>query len=498
MFFQTSLYLALFICLAGWLWRAYLWLSIDIGPESPGDPGRRCLAAAKGLAAALFSHRSVGFASAFIGNSLLQLHLLKSHPLRWLMHQLFFWGFLLLLLFHAFDETLTLRLFPDYAATRNPFLFLRNLMGLMVLAGILIALGRRRFIPAQKRITAGIDLLPLALLAAIILSGFLAEAAQIVSEPIFDEMVADYYGDDDPQAVAALRAVWAQEYHVVFDPPAPVSEELLEAGADLNRDSCMACHSRPTAAMASLPLAMLLKPVAPSLNRVRADLYLWHLHYLLCFVGLALLPFTKLRHLVTTPLTLAARAGDAAITSSAITSSTRESSADASLSAPGRKTDPVATRLNRKTRRALALDACTHCGVCSRHCSVAPCADTIANPLILPSEKLLRLRQNLHPRLPDEVPDRFSEGSFICTECGRCTRLCPSGLDLQDLWRAGKADLIERQRPDLHRRQLRPHRHGPLPRHGLPPERRDPARGEPELPRGRQAALQFRALQGRR
>jgi heterodisulfide reductase subunit C/nitrate reductase gamma subunit len=439
MIFQTSLYLALFICLAGWLWRAYRWLSIDIGPEPAGSPVRRCLAAAKGFSAAVLGKRLFVGAGTFIRDALLQLHLLRDHPLRWLMHQLMFWGLLLLLLFHAFDDQLTLRLFPDYAATLNPFLFLRNLMGLLVLAGVLIALGRRRFIPAQKPITSGSDLWPLALLAAIIFSGFLAEAAQIVSEPIFDEMVADYHGDEDPEAVAALRAVWAREYHVVFDPPAPVSEALLKAGADLNQESCIACHSRPTAAVGSLPLAMLLKPVAPSLNRVRADLYLWHLHYLLCFSGLALLPFTKFRHLVTTPLTLCLRAID------------RRPAVPAS---PGPNTDPATVRLNRKSRRALALDACTHCGACSRHCSVTPSADVLANPLILPSEKLIRLRQSLRPHLPDEVPDRFSEGSFICTECGRCTRICPSGLDLQDLWTAGKADLVDQRRPDLHARAV--------------------------------------------
>ncbi|MEJ2639684.1 MAG: 4Fe-4S dicluster domain-containing protein [Desulfosarcinaceae bacterium] len=439
MLFQTALYLAAVICLAGLLWRAYQWLSIDIGPEPAGGPVRRCLAVAKGLVAAVFNKRLFVVAGALIRDALLQLHLLKNHPLRWLMHQLLFWGFILLLLFHAFDDQLTLRLFSDYAPTLNPFLFLRNLMGLLVLAGILIALGRRYFIPAQKRVTAGADWVSLALLAAIILSGFLAEAAQIVSEPIFDQMVADYHGDDDSEAVAALKAVWSREYHVVFDPPAAVTAELLTTGAELNEESCMACHSHPTAAVGSLPLAMLLKPVAPSLNRVRGDLLLWHLHYLLCFIGLALLPFTKFRHLVTTPLTLTLRAID---------------SRPASPPNLTPKTDPATVRFNRKTRRALALDACTHCGACSGHCSVAPSAEVLANPLILPSEKLVHLRQNLHLHLPDEGPDRFSEGSFICTECGRCTRHCPSGLDLQDLWRAGKADLVAQKRPDLHTRAV--------------------------------------------
>ena len=441
MFFQISLYLALLVCLAGLLWRAYQWLSMDIGPGSPGDPGRRCLAAVKGLVSALFSPGLVRRTGALIRDTLAQLHLLKTHPLRWLMHQLIFWGFVLLLLFHAFEDELTLKLFPDYASTLNPFLFLRNLMGILVFAGVLIALTRRCFISDLRCVTAGADIMALALLAAIMLSGFLVEAAQIVSEPIFDEMVADYYGNDDPEAVAALKAVWARDYHVVFDPPATVTETLLTAGAELNQESCAVCHSKPTAALASLPLAMSLKPLAPAFNRIRADQYLRQLHYLLCFMGLALLPFTKFRHLVVTPLTLALRGG-------------KGRSATPSL--PTRSTDPVILHLNRKTRRALALDGCTHCGTCSRHCSVAPIADIIANPLILPSEKLLRLRQSVRQRLPDadDVPDPFSEGSFICTECYRCTRLCPSGLDLQDLWRAGKADLVQQHRPDLHTRAV--------------------------------------------
>jgi heterodisulfide reductase subunit C/nitrate reductase gamma subunit len=441
MLFEISLYLALAICLAGLLWRVHQWLSIDIGPEAPGSSGRRLAAAIRGILAAVFHRRLVSAGASLLGDTLLQLHLFKANPLRWVMHGLIFWGFLLLLLFHALDDEITLRLFPDYASTLNPFLLLRNLLGVMVLAGVLIALGRRLFIPAQKRVSGPMDIAILALLAAILLSGFLLEASQIVSHPIFDEMVADYHGSDDPEEVAALRAVWARDYHVVFDPPAAVSADLLTAGSDLNEESCAVCHSRPTAAFASLPLAVLIKPVAPRLNRLRADIWLWQVHYLLCFAGLALLPFTKFRHLVTTPLTLALRAVETHPPPDGKTASAAE---------------PETVRLNRKTRRALALDGCTHCGVCSRHCSVAPSADILANPLILPSEKLLRLRQTTRHGLPAEEVDgdRFSEGSFICTECGRCTRICPSGLDLQDLWRAGRADLVRGRRPELHARAV--------------------------------------------
>jgi heterodisulfide reductase subunit C len=433
--FEISLYLALTTCLAGLLWRIYQWLSIDIGPEAPGTFGQRLKAAGKGALAQVFSRHLPAGAAALIRDTLLQLQILKAHPLRWLMHLLIFWGFLLLLLLHVFDDEITVRLFPDYVSTLNPFLLLRNLLGVLLLAGVLIAMGRRYLVPAQKRLTTTGDTLALMLLAAIILTGFLVEASQIVSQPIFDEMVSDYHGSDDPEEVTALKAVWAREYHVVFDPPVETTEELLAAGVDLNAESCAACHSRPSAAFASLPLAILIKPAAPTLNRLRADVWFWHLHYLLCFTGLALLPFTKFRHLVATPLTLALRAGTA-----------RPPSAS--------KGEPETARLNRKTRRALTLDGCTHCGACSRHCSVAPSAEILVNPLVLPSEKLRRLHQAARHGRTAVDGGRFSEGSFICTECHRCTRICPSGLDLQDLWRAGKADLLRQRQPELHARAV--------------------------------------------
>ncbi len=439
MSFQAWLYLSLLICLVGVLWRSVRWLTTDIGPEAAGNIVQRAAAALKALGALLFSRRLPVAIRALVRDGLLQLHLLKAHPMRWIMHMLIFAGIGLLVLLHACDDLVTVKLFPDYVSTLNPFFFLRNLLGVMVVAGLLIAMGRRRLIAAQKRVTGRIDRLPLYLLAAITLSGFVLEATQIVSEPLFVEMVADYHGDDDPDEVAALKAIWAKDYHVVFDPPASITTDLLDLGAALNTQSCVDCHTRPTAAFGSFILAQLAKPFASLLNQVRADVAFWHLHYLLCFAGLALLPFSKLFHLVTTPLSLALKA-------------------TLSVSVPD---GGAGNALNRKTRRALALDACTHCGACSLHCSVAPSAAVIANPTILPSEKMLSLRHATHRSLVGSAEADFVEGSFICTECHRCTRICPSGLDLQDLWRAGKADLRRQGQPDLHAQALQ-----------LPPDKR--------------------------
>ena len=163
--------------------------------------------------------------------------------------------------------------------------------------------------------------------------------------------------------------------------------------------------------------------MAASLDRVRMDIGLWYVHYFASCLALALLPFGKFFHLVSVPVSLAVRAvGDAA----------------------------EAIPENRSTRRAMGVDACTHCGVCSRHCSVAPILAVIENRTILPSEKIGQVGRMARNKLSDSKHWRLAQGSAICTACGRCTDLCPSGIDLQDLWTASEADLNHRGYPTPH------------------------------------------------
>ncbi len=69
------------------------------------------------------------------------------------MHLCLFWGFTLLLLMHALEGILTSKFFEDYAATLNPFLFLRNFFALLVFVGIGIAV-YRRFVQKAPRYRA--------------------------------------------------------------------------------------------------------------------------------------------------------------------------------------------------------------------------------------------------------------------------------------------------------------------------------------------------------
>jgi heterodisulfide reductase subunit C len=286
----------------------------------------------------------------------------------------------------------------------------------MVILGLIIAIQRRRKNIELRLKSKKSDYLAIIVLAVIMISGFLLEASKIISAPIFDDMVDEWGSMLDDDELSTLTVYWQEDYGVVFqNQTIEVTPEALKEGEIANDNNCGACHSKPAWAWVSYPISFGMRPMAGFFNAWRLDIWLWYIHFLACFIGLAYLPFSKFLHIITTPI---------------------------SILVNGVAGQNIKNPENRATRRALDLHACTHCGTCTLHCSVAPVYQMIPNAFIFPSEKLLELQEGASGVSSNmETQQDFSQGSFICTNCNRCSELCPAGINLQDLWIESKKEL---------------------------------------------------------
>ncbi len=417
-------YCALCIAVLGILGRIGRWFWLQIGPENPEGPSLRGAARSFAMAIKALFRTGIGSsARSLVADTLLQIHILKQDWRRWVMHMALFYGMVMLVVLHALDNFTIMPFDGNYAPTLNPWRFLRNLGAILVLAGILIAVCRCRTNPIRKRTRTTADRLARWLLATLVVTGILLESVQFLSPAIFDAMVDDYAFSDDPQEIEALKAYWSYSWGSGVTSALPIGDpQTLALGQEMHEAFCAACHDRPQSAWLSYPVSRALKPLAGLLDRLGLEGLLWHLHFISACLALALLPFSKFFHLLATPISLMMRAGGpAGTTASAL----------------------------RPVRRAVGLDACTHCGVCSEHCAVAVIYQAIPNPAILPSEKIGALKRwAVDACAPLAI--NLAEGSFVCTACGRCTQWCPSGIDLQDLWRASQKDLALRGLGPVH------------------------------------------------
>jgi nitrate reductase gamma subunit len=346
MLFQVTLAIALAVFAVGLVHNIDRWLLLDVGT----GPGRttaaaRLAAGLKGALGALFSGRVVSLLRVLVVDVLFQARILKDRrdPLAWAMHLGIFWGFLLLLVMHALGSTLVRAVDPDFLSTRNPYLWLRDLGGGLLLAGLVLAVWRRIRRRGEIR-TAGMDRFALVLLAVIVLSGFFLQAVQITSKTEFDRMVEDYGRGITAEETQALAAYWEAHFGLVAPDASPAAESgALALGEEVHAGSCAACHARPQAAFLSYPLSRLIRPAAGGLDRSGFGALLYHLHYLACFAGLAGLAFSrKLFHIVSTPLSLI-------------------------VAGVGRPEEGAAAAA---ARQVIELDGCSHGGACHEACPV--------------------------------------------------------------------------------------------------------------------------------
>ena len=428
MVFNVLLYISLGIFILGLIYKAYAWFSMKIGISARDyTPAQRFSAAVKGTVGVIFSSKILRLIKAFVLDVVFQRRALKENFLRWMMHMLLYGGFMLLLLMHALENFVSAKLFSDYHSTVNPFMFLRDLFGFMVVVGIGIAIFRRFIMKVPRLKTSGMDVYAIFIVVVIIFSGIFLEGVKITSHTAFQGMVADYAGldeDSDAEEIEALESYWVENYDLVSpNVQAPFDEDILEEGSDSNDANCAECHSRPGWAFTGYAVAKTIKPFALALDDVNAANILWYIHFLACFIGLAYLPFSKMFHIISTPVSLLANAVMDKETA-----------------------DPA----NIVTRQVMELDACTHCGTCSLRCSASTSFDVLGNEYILPSEKMTFLKALAKGKhLSDDKLHAILEGVYLCTNCDRCTVVCPSGINLKELWFNVREDLLQRELPEM-------------------------------------------------
>jgi heterodisulfide reductase subunit C len=105
---------------------------------------------------------------------------------------------------------------------------------------------------------------------------------------------------------------------------------------------------------------------------------------------------------------------------------------------------------NMATKLMVELDSCTHCGSCTQECSVATAFLELLNLNILPSERIASIKELVAGKAPDAGRMAIiQQGIHICTNCGRCTAACTSGIDLTNLWFEVKEALLMKSMPEF-------------------------------------------------
>jgi heterodisulfide reductase subunit C/nitrate reductase gamma subunit len=424
---DVLLIIAFLIFLAGLGWRLFTWFGKGFnGHDTAVSTGRRIGSALSAVGATISSGRLLKLVRSLFVDVLFQRRLLAKSSWRWAAHGLLFIGFIGLLLMHGLGYSVSTFFFSNYESTLQPFLGLREFFGVLVVIGVGLAI-YRRFTDHPKRVRSyASDWLALFLVGGIIISGFLYQSSQIASHAEFQEMVDEWAGlDPDDPELLALETYWAAEQGLVsarvtkpFDPA------LVEEGAAVSENYCAECHAPASGAPVSFTLAKLVGPIGAAVGDNPFTVVLGSLHLLFCFGLLAWLPFSKMFHVIAAPVSLLIN-GVAGFKNPA---------------------PDAATALN---RQMIGLSACTHCGACSERCSSLTFYESFANDFILPSEKVQYLQRIASGKsLDHDTLKQLQKGLYICTSCDRCSEVCPSGINLRELFTHARYYLLSKNVPE--------------------------------------------------
>lgn len=425
MFFHVALYLSLVIFGLGLIYKVSTWFRYKVGIDARDiSASARVSAALGGILRIVFSARILTLLRVFFLDVILQRRVLREDGLRWFMHMCIYGGFMLLLLMHALDDVITARLFPSYFSTLNPFMFLRDLFGALVIVGLAVALYRRFILKIPRLLTNPMDHYAIIIVAVIMLAGIALEGVKIASYSAFERMVEEYSDLEDERERRSLEAYWVESFGVISPHEiGPFDPETMKQGRELHEMSCVECHSQPKWAFTGYGITKIIGPVAVWLDNAHTPSILWYIHILACLIGLAYLPFSKMFHIFASPVSLLANAV---------------------------MDEEKSTPANRATRQAMELDACTHCGTCTVRCSVGVVFEEIPNVNILPSEKIASIKALASgKKLGEQELRTIQEGVYLCTNCYRCTVVCPVGINLQNLWFSVRETLLQKGYPEF-------------------------------------------------
>jgi heterodisulfide reductase subunit C/nitrate reductase gamma subunit len=413
--------IAIIVFLVGLFLRLNEWFSKGIRHPGNGlSVSDRIASAGKGLFSTLLSGKLVQVISTFFTDVLFQKRLLSKNIMRWVAHTLIFTGFIFLLFMHGLGTGVSEFFFSDYYSTLQPYLSLRNLFALMVLIGICIAVYRRVTDKPRRVKSLSSDWAALLFVGAIIITGMLLESSKISSYSYFQGMVEEYGDVADEEEALALETYWAAEHGLVSaNVTKPFDSAVVEQGREISGNSCIECHAPTSGAFVSYSLAKMIGPVISG-----GVTLFFYLHLLTCFAFLAWLPFSKMFHIIAVPISLLING------------------------VMGFK-EPAESGANVLNRQMIGLSACTHCGSCSELCSSLMFYESFQNNFILPSEKVQFLKKIAAGEEVDAATlKQLQKGLYICTSCDRCSTVCPSGINLRELFTTSRYHLLAKGIPE--------------------------------------------------
>lgn len=169
--------------------------------------------------------------------------------------------------------------------------------------------------------------------------------------------------------------------------------------------------------------------------------FLWYAHVIPCLVWFVYIPHSKLLHIFT---------GSMSVISDRQKALVEEHEKRITLESPSTYLPISSMGKNLSMIQLIGLEACVRCGNCSEQCSVAVAFKRIPNINILPSQKIASLKALIRGKAlsPQELKD-IQEGVYLCTNCLRCTVVCPVSINLQDLWFTVREILLQRGYPEL-------------------------------------------------